>query len=127
MTMFRKWWRGPERRKFPRLEAAIELSVRVELYGFEEESLPFFASGGTRNVSRGGLLAALDAPVSEGSVCRIFLHDVADQIRPRHVAGRVVRCDERDGHFLVAVEFDQPLTRLQIERAGVRVSADGPR
>lgn len=124
MTMFRRWWRGPERRRFPRLEAAIDLSVRVELYGFEEESLPFFASGTTRNVSRGGLLASLDAPVSEDSVCRVFLHDSADQIRPRHIAGRVVRCQESNGAFLIAVEFDQPLTRLQIEAAGVRVATE---
>lgn len=122
--MFRRWWRGPDRRKFPRLEAAIELSVRVEVYGFAEESLPFFASGATRNVSRGGLLASLDAPVAECSICRIFLHDAADQIRPRHVGGRVVRCEERGDEFLVAVEFDQPLTRLQIEHAGVRVVSE---
>jgi hypothetical protein len=124
MSMLRKWWQGPERRKFPRLEAAIELSVRVELYGFEDASMPFFASGSTRNVSRGGLLAALDAPVSEGSICKVFLHDAADQVRPHHVAGRVVRCEEDGEKFLVAVEFDHPLTRLQVERSGVRVASE---
>ena len=122
--MIGKWWRGSERREFPRLEASIELSVSVELYGFEDQSLPFFASGATRNVSRGGLLAALDAPVSEGSICKIFLRDAADQIRPRHISGRVVRCEEREGEFLIAVAFDQPLNKLQVHSAGVATASE---
>lgn len=121
--MLRSWWQGKERRRHPRHEAALELSIEVELYGFHGDVEPFFASGLTVNISRGGLLACVDAPVTDGSVCKVFFHDTAGQVQPRHVAALVVRCSEReDGTFLVAAEFEQPLSRLRIERP---VSAAG--
>lgn len=115
--MLRSWWRGPERRRHPRAVAAVELSIEMELYGFHGDVVPFFASGSTLNLSLGGLLASVDAPVAAGCVCRVFFHDGAGQVQPRHVAARVMRCEERDdGTFLVAAAFEVPLTRLRIEQ-----------
>lgn len=115
-ALLRSLWRGTDRRSHRRLEASFELRVEVELYGFEDEVRPFFASGKTINVSRGGLLAVLDAPVSAGSVCNIFFRDAGDQLRPHHVTGQVVRSFEEEGEFHVGVQFDEPLLRLEVDR-----------
>lgn len=123
--MLRSLWRGPDRRRHRRHEASFDIRVELEVYGFEGEVRPFFASGSTVNVSRSGLLATLDAPVSTGSVCNIFFRDTGEQLRPHHVTGRVVReFEEGDRHF-VAVEFDEPLLRLEVEELqGTAVAAD---
>lgn len=115
--MLRSWWHGPERRQHPRAEAALELSIEVELYGFSGDMDAFFASGRTVNLSVGGLLASVDAPLTAGSVCKVFFRDDAGQVRPRHATARVRRCHERDdGTFLVAVAFEAPLTRLELDQ-----------
>lgn len=123
--MFRKFWKGPERREHPRFDAALELAIQVEMYGFEGDSTPFFASGRTLNVSRGGVYTCVDAPVAEGSVCKLFFRDADAQVRPSHVSGRVLRCSERDGAFHIAVEFDEPLLELSV--AQPEASAAGAR
>lgn len=115
--MFRKLWQGADRRRYPRQEAFLELTIQVEMYGFDGDSRPFFASGRTLNVSRGGVYAELDAPVAEGSVCKIFFRDDGHRVRPKHVAARVLRCEERDGRFRIAVEFDEPLLELDSRQA----------
>ena len=94
----------------------------MELYGFEDESHPFFASGRTLNLSRSGALTLVDLPVARGSVCKIFFRHADDVIRPHHVAGRVLRAREvRDG-FEIAIEFDEPLAHLRQEEAAVRAA-----
>jgi len=124
--MFRKIWKGADRRRHRRLEAAVELEVQVEMYGFEGESTPFFATGRTINISRGGVYAALDAPVGIGSVCKVFFRGADDRVAPAHVQGKVLRCEEREGGFRIAVEFDEPLERLQVpEAARVTEPANG--
>lgn len=123
--MFRRLWKGPERRAHPRFEAALDLSIQVEMYGFAGDCDPFFASGTTLNVSRGGVFASVDAPVAEGSVCKIFFRDAGAQVRPSHAAGRVLRCSEEDGLFYIAVQFDEPLLELTPERPAMSSAEAG--
>lgn len=115
--MPRRLWSGPDQRRYDRHEATleIELEIQVEIYGFETESHPFFASGETLNISLSGLLAYLDAPVSSGSVCSIFFRNAGHQVRPCLLAGRVLRCDARADGFVIAVTFDEPLLHLAAE------------
>ncbi len=122
--MFSKIWRGADRRRFPRQEATLPLELAIEVYGFEGESRPFFASGTTINISRSGVLAFVDVPIARGSVCKLFFSKTGDQVRPHHVAGRVTRLSEADDGFVVAVQFDAPLARLEVvEHAAVTASA----
>ena len=60
--MLNRLWRGPERRILQRRGIALEIALEVELYGFENESRPFFASGHTINLSRSGALTRVDLP-----------------------------------------------------------------
>ena len=66
--MLRSLWKGAERRRFPRIDAQLDVEIAVEVYGFHGEVHPFFASGRTLNVARAGVLALLDAPVPAGAV-----------------------------------------------------------
>lgn len=122
--MFRKLFAGKERRKYPRQEAAIELDIELELYGFAGRSEPVFTRGRTVNISRGGLLAEFDAPVESGTVCNLYFREGSERVSPRRVSGRVMRCSPGEGTFRVAVEFDAPLETLnapELARVSVRL------
>ena len=112
--MLERFWGGRERRRHTRHPAALQVDIEVEVYGFEGDSRPFFASGNTINISRGGLLARLDAPVSRGSVCNVFFRNAGRQVRPQHTAAQVMRSQEIDGGFLVAVRFEELLLQLDV-------------
>lgn len=112
--MFRRIWKRVDRRRFSRQEAALEVELEIEIYGFEGQARPFFASGKTINISRDGVLARLDVPLARGSVCKLFFRQTGDQVRPHHVAGRVARLSRSGEDFLIAVRFDEPLTRLEV-------------
>ncbi len=99
----------------------------IEVYGFQDEVEPFFASGMTSDVSRLGVLAELDAPIHASSVCKVFFRGTGEQIRPHHVCGRVTRCEENHGRFRVAVEFDEPLLRLEIQEVPALVAGARPK
>lgn len=115
--MLRKLWKGPDRRRHRRFAAAVDLEVEVEMYGFERDSTPFYATGRTVNISRGGVCAALDAPVAIGSICKVFFRDADARVEPAQVQGKVLRCEELDDAFRIAVAFDEPLTRLRVPEA----------
>jgi hypothetical protein len=114
--MFSRILSRPDRRKFSRHEASFAVEFELEVYGFEDESRPFFASGKTVNLSRSGLLARLDLPVTHGSICKLFFRHTGEQVRPQHVAGRVVRLRESGDEFLIAVEFDEPLAHIEVDQ-----------
>ena len=122
--MFSSIWKGKNRREFHREGAVLEVELEIEIYGFQGDSRPFFASGKTLNISRSGVLARLDVPVLRGSVCKLFFSRTGDQVRPHHVAGRVARMTKSGNEFLIAVQFDEPLARLEVtESAKVAASA----
>lgn len=112
--MIERIWQGPERRRHPRHEACFSLAVGVEVYGFEAASRPFFARGTSCNISLGGVLARLDAPVSPGSVCNVFFRRVGERIRPHHLAARVLHCRREGDEYLVGIAFDEPLAKLDV-------------
>jgi hypothetical protein len=114
--MFSRILSRRDRRRFPRHEATFAVEFELEVYGFEDGSRPFFASGKTVNLSRSGLLARLDLPVAHGSVCKLFFRHTGEQVRPRHVSGRVVRLRESGDDFLLAVEFDEPLAGIEVDQ-----------
>lgn len=110
--MNRKPWDGEERRTFAREDATVEIHIQVEVYGFDSDARPFFCRGTTTNISRSGLLGQVGAPVNVGAVCKLFFHNPSLELYPGNVCGRVTRCNERDGAFVVSIEFDEPLSEL---------------
>jgi len=138
--MWKRIWNGVERRKFRRLQAHLRVEVGVELYGFEGRAHPFFASGRTLDISRGGILAHIDSPIHAGAVCNIFFRDPDSAVRPRHVSGRVIRCQQvaddqnaeadtdrasgaRTPIFRIAVAFEEPLLQLPPLRRQVALAS----
>lgn len=105
-------WGGEERRTFPRENATLDVHIQVEVYGFDSEARPFFCRGTTTNISRSGLLGQVNAPLNVGAICKLFFHNPSLELQPRNVCGRVTRCNERNGVFVVSVEFDEPLSEL---------------
>ena len=106
-----------ERRAHGRDATDLGVHVEVEIYGFENRARPFFSSGTATGVGRGGMLARLDAPLRRGAVCKVFFRDVGVRVRPRHIDGRVVRCDETDDGFMVAIAFANQLLHF-VDEAG---------
>ncbi len=123
--MIDRLWKGPERRRHPRIEACVQIALGVEVYGFEAGARPFFTRGVTCNVSLGGVLARLDAPVSPGSICNVFFRQAGDEIRPHHLAGRVLHCRREGDDYLVGVRFDEPLLKLDLAAGDLTESLQG--
>ena len=99
-----------ERRGSERFPASY--GVRFEIDGYTQSMKPFFATGTTLNVSRGGLMARVDRPLPLGVRCTL-LFDEHDVVEPsRDVAGKVVRSDRTSTGCFVAIEFDSPLDRV---------------
>ena len=110
--------RPEDRRAYPRVDAAFDLRLNVEVGA--AGSRP--ALGKTVNVSRGGLLAAVDRRVPLGCRCAIQFEgaEAEDRISPMHVSGRVLRLTPRATDFLVAVMFDTPLEALNVVKTAWR-------
>ena len=100
------------RRSFPRVDAAFNLRLNVEVGAAGSKP----AVGKTVNVSRGGILATVDRRVSIRSHCRIQFDgaEAEDRINPREVYGVVIRVTPRRNDFLVAIMFDEPLDTLKV-------------
>lgn len=115
--MWKRIWGGRERRRRRRHDLAldVEIETNVEIYGFEPTARPFFSSGTTVNLSETGMLAHIDAPIALDSKCSVYFRDGHEQLRTMHTAGRVTRCQERDGDFVIAIEFDVALSHLRVE------------
>lgn len=117
--MLERIWRGPERRRHPRVANQLPLAVRVEMFGFRDTARPFFACGTTLNVSRGGALTEIDTPLAPGSICKVFFRD-SGAIEPEYASARVVRCEAHGDLFRVALEFETPLATVREEAAAAR-------
>ncbi len=104
-------WKGRERRAYPRLAAAfaLALAIEVDLVGSTT------AAGATVNISRGGMLAAVDHPLPLRAHCSIRFLDADERVEPTETAGRVRRATQREGGYLVGIGFDEPLERLEVE------------
>lgn len=115
--MWKRIWGGRERRRRRRHDLAlgVEIETAVEIYGFEPTARPFFSSGTTVNLSETGMLAQIDAPIAPGSNCNVYFRDGHEQLRTMHTAGRVTRCQGRDGAFVIAIEFDVAMLHLRVK------------
>ena len=102
--------KGRERRAYPRLLEVFAIKLGVELR--TGGSTP--ASGSTINISRGGLLAAVDARMSLNARCDVRFLDSEDRVSPTETTGVVCRISLHGDDFLVAIEFDEPLEYLKV-------------
>ena len=103
-------WTGPERRAYPRFEAAfaIRLGVKVDTQGSS------LARGHTINISRGGVLANVDSRLSLLAHCEVTFLDADDRLMPSRTTGVVRRVHRMDDGFAVAIQFDRPLEKLLV-------------
>ena len=104
-------WDGRDRRAHPRVAAAfrLTLAIEVDLGG----SPP--AYGVTVNISRGGMLAAVDRSLPVAAHCSIRFLDADGRARPVETTGRVLRVAQREDGFAVGIMFDEPLDALEVE------------
>ena len=104
-------WKGLERRAYPRLGVAFELVLAIEV-GLGGSTN---AAGVTVNISRSGMLAAIDYRLPLRAHCSIRFLDADGRVEPAETAGLVRRVKPRKNDYLVGVEFDEPLERLEVE------------
>ena len=105
-------WRGTERRAWPRVNAGFSLALAIEV-GVSGSTT---AGGTTINISRGGMLAAVDRMLPLRGRCTIRFIDAGDKIRPAETSGQILRVTAREGDYLVGIAFDTPLETLRVER-----------
>lgn len=102
----------PERRGSERFSASFGL--RIEIDGYTEAMEPFYATGSTLNVSRGGLLARLDRPIPLSSTCSV-LFETPEPTPGAEIRGKVVRSERSSTGCFVAIEFARPLEELPVQ------------
>lgn len=104
----------PERRSTERFSASFGL--RIEIDGYTDTMEPFYATGSTLNVSRGGLLARVDRPIPLASRCSV-LFETPEPRPDSEVRGKVVRSEQGGTGCFVAIEFGKPLKKLPVTAA----------
>lgn len=102
---------SPERRSTERFSASFGL--RIEIDGYTDTMEPFYATGSTLNVSRGGLLARVDRPIPLASSCSV-LFETTEPDSNAEVRGKVVRSQQSSTGCFVAIEFRHPLEELPV-------------
>lgn len=102
--------RTEERRSEERFPAS--LGLKVEIDGYSDSMQPFFASGSTLNVSRGGLLARVDRPVPLSAKCSVLFETAEADRGLSEISGKVVRSENAATGCFVAIRFDDPLEEL---------------
>jgi len=103
------------RRQFDRAAASIPLELVVSLHGFDPLDHGFEVHGTTLDVGRGGALARVQRPVTEGSRCVLHVPGGEPELGRTLIYATVRRVSEEPEGFLVAVEFDTPLETLEID------------
>lgn len=102
-------------RQHERRAASIRMELVVSLHGFDPLDHGFEAHGMTLDVSRGGALTRVQRPVAEGSRCVLHVPGGEEKLGRNLIYATVRRVAERPEGFLVAVEFDNPLERLDLD------------
>jgi len=105
-------WKGRDRRTYPRVELAFALSLAIEV-GL---SGSVTAEGVTINISRGGMLAAIDRSLPLRGRCSVRFLDAGETVKPAQTTGFVRRVTPREDGYLVGIQFDEPLESLDVER-----------
>ena len=99
---------GRERRRAPRRP----LQVGVEVYGYDSDLTLVHAFGMTANVSRLGVLINSDEEIPVGSKAMVAVRPRHPALLPRLLRGKVVRCNDQDDGFGLAICFDSDISRL---------------
>ena len=69
------------------------------------------------DISRGGFSARFATTPridAEGRECFLRFDEVGEELRPHSTVGSVRRVETQTGHILVAIEFADPLERLDL-------------
>jgi hypothetical protein len=99
---------GRDRRKAPRRP----LQVGVEVYGYDSDLTLIHAFGMTTNVSRLGVLISTDEEIPVGSKAMVAVRPRHPALLPRLLRGKVVRCNDQDDGFGLAICFDSDISRV---------------
>ncbi len=99
---------GHERRRAPRRP----LQVGVEVYGYDRDLTLIHAFGMTENVSRLGVLINIDEEIPVGSKAMVAVRPRHPALLPRLLRGKVVRCNDQDDGFGLAICFDSDISRV---------------
>ncbi len=99
---------GRERRRAHRRP----LQVGVEVYGYDSDLTLIHAFGITANVSRLGVLINVDEEIPVGSKAMVAVRPRRPALLPRLLRGKVVRCNDQDDGFGLAICFDSDISRV---------------
>jgi hypothetical protein len=110
-----------ERRLYARIPVSQSQCLEVRLHGFDESGCRIDAVASAVNVSRGGLLARTNVPLSSERPCLGHFRGSGDRIIPRYAPGRVIRLGADEDQFLVALQFSEPLAIVDLPESARRL------
>jgi hypothetical protein len=105
---------GQDRRSFTRTPVPRSRGLTVRLHGFDESGQRIDAIGIPVNLSRGGVLARTDVPLSADRPCLGHFSGAGGGIVPEYAPGRIIRLGQEADQFLVALEFNPPLRSVNL-------------
>ena len=94
---------GSERRIFRRTELASPVEIEIDP---DDDRDPSLATGEIVNVGVRGILARLDRPIGEGTLCTVRFLDPEDESETVEARGFVRRSRTDDDGALVGIEFE---------------------
>ena len=99
----------------PRVTAEHRIHLMVSLHGFDPADHKFEARGITVNLSHHGALVRVNRPVAEGSRCLVHLPEGDRRIGKSLIYGTVLRTEEIEDKFEVAIEFATRLRAIALQ------------
>jgi hypothetical protein len=103
-----------DQRSHRRFTAEYDVNIEASLSLMGHEVMRLELTGTTTDISRGGMLIRVNQEVLPGARCDVRFVDTRGRIAPDRVTGRVRRSSKVRNAFSLAMEFDQPLDRLDI-------------
>ncbi len=103
-----------DKRSHERVRAAYEINIEASLSLFGHEVMRLELTGTTIDISYGGMLIRVEQEVLPGARCDVHFFDSKGKIEPERITGRVRRSDNVNDAFNLAIEFDQPLDKLDV-------------
>ena len=113
-----------QRRTDPRVTTEHPIHLLVSLHGFDPAHHRYESKGITVNVSRSGALVRVNQPVAAGERCLVHLPAGEAAVGKTLLYGTVLRVDEIDETFEVALRFDTKLQAISIEDSMEELAGD---
>jgi len=101
-----------DQRSHERVNVAYEINIEAGLRLGGQEVMRLHLVGNTIDISLGGMLIHVEQEVLPGARCDVHFLDAANQIEPDKTWGRVRRSVKARAGFHLAVQFDEPLSKL---------------